>query len=50
MPEEQIVRMTVGGWVFLAVSWAVITSVMVFCVTRMLQPGTKAPSDETPLS
>ena len=49
MPEEQIVRMTLAGWVFLAASWTAITALIAFCIARVLRSGKKAGSDETPL-
>lgn len=48
MPEEQIARMTVAGWVFLAVSWAVITSVVVFCISIVLRSNRKTEPGEIP--
>jgi len=49
VPKEQVVRMTLAGWVFLVSSWAVITWLIAFCIARVLRSGKKAESDETPL-
>jgi len=49
MSEEQIARMTVAGWAFLAVSWITITALAAFCIARVLKSGKKAGPDETPL-
>ena len=31
--------MTLWGWVFMLISWAVIVGVLVFCLIRTLRPG-----------
>ena len=47
MPEEQIAHMTVAGWVFLALSWTVITTLVTFCICKVLRLGKKHQPDET---
>lgn len=48
MPEEEAIRMSAAGWVFLAVSWIAITSLMVFCITKVLRSGKRTEPDEGP--
>ena len=31
--------MTVGGWIFMLVSWGVIIGLFIFCMIRTLHPG-----------
>jgi len=49
MPEEQVVRMSVAGWTFLAISWLTITGIMVFCINRVIESGKHVETRETPL-
>jgi len=34
--------MTIAGWIFMSVSWAVIIGLFVFCMSRTLRPQDKS--------
>lgn len=37
--------MTLAGWIFMSVSWAVILGVFSFCMSRTLRPSEKAKNE-----
>jgi hypothetical protein len=40
--------MTVAGWIFMIVSWAVIIGLFTFCMTRTLRPGKTKDGSQNP--
>jgi uncharacterized membrane protein len=38
--------MTIEGWIFMIISWAVIIGLFIFCMTRTLRPAKKASAQE----
>ncbi|MCI0498336.1 MAG: hypothetical protein L0Y36_01460 [Planctomycetales bacterium] len=36
--------MTISGWIFMLISWAVILGLFIFSMVRTLRPGDKSPN------
>jgi len=44
--EETALSMTSGGWAFMAIAWAAIISLVVYCYWRVLKTDSKSAPDK----